>query len=188
MTAPKPAGSQRKSPRTYTSTGLYTAERRMSEKGLSALDGRSAIARAVRGWRAEVAQDLGGRDALSQAKRTLLDVAAQDVVLLSITDTWLRENPGLVVNKRKRSLAPIVLERLRVAQHLADTLRSLGLDRVAKDVPTLASYMAKAKAQATSGSAIGDQARHQAVPPPTSPTAPSTTPPTAITTPILELK
>lgn len=126
-----------KRPRKYRLSGFHAAKGAMSKGGISTIDGRSVLARQVRDWRAAVASDLGGLDVLSQQQRTLLDLAAQDVVLLSVADGWLRENAPLVVNKRRRSLAPIVLERLRVAAHLSDTLKLLGLERVKRPVPTL---------------------------------------------------
>jgi len=125
----------------------------MRRAGLSALDGRSALARAVRDWRAAVAADLGGEAELSQAQRTLLDVAAQDVVLLHAADTWLRANAGDVVNKRRRTFVPLVGERLRVASHLAELLKTLGLKRAPRPVPSLreAIEAARAKRESESG-------------------------------------
>lgn len=51
-------------------------ERALSRGGLSALDGRSAAARAVARWKADVEADLAGD--LTTAKQTLLEAAAGD--------------------------------------------------------------------------------------------------------------
>ncbi len=136
-----------KRPREYRLSGFHAAKGAMSKAGPRAIDGRSALARQVRDWRAAVASDLGGLDLLSQQQQTLLDLAAQDVVLLSVADSWLRENPEQIVNKRRRALVPLALERLRIAQHLADTLRTLGLARVQRPAPTLREVLAKPEAE-----------------------------------------
>lgn len=142
----KPPRSRLKGRRAYRKSGFHRMNTAMSQRGLSALDGRSAIARAVRDWRAAVASDLGGQDVLSQAQRTLLDVAAQDVVLLSVADTWLRENASGIINRRRRAFVPLVEQRLRVASHLAGLLETLGLKRVAKPVPSLGEYLSRRSA------------------------------------------
>lgn len=139
----KPAAKPSKRPRPYRKSGVFAAKAALSKRGLSALDGRSAIARAVRAWQQAVAADLGGEAMLSQQQRTLLDVAAQDVVLLQVADSWLREHSGAVINKRRRAFVPLVEQRLRVAAHLAGLLKDLGLDRKAKPVPTLQEYFSK---------------------------------------------
>jgi len=140
MKAPQPPT---KRPRAYRKSGFHGTQRALSKRGISALDGRSAIARAVRDWRASVAGDLGGEEVLSQQQRTLLDVAAQDVVLLSVADAWLRENAEKIVNKRRRALVPLVEQRLKVASHLTGLLKDLGLERKAKPLPGLAEYMGR---------------------------------------------
>lgn len=48
-------GTVAKRPRAYRISGFHRMERKLSKGGLSALDGRSAIARSVRDWRAAVA-------------------------------------------------------------------------------------------------------------------------------------
>jgi hypothetical protein len=87
-----------------------------------------------------LAADLG--DDLSTAQATLLEVAAQDVALLAMADSWLREHADAVINRGRKTFVPPVAERLRVASHLADTLRLLGLERRARPVPSLAAFIA----------------------------------------------
>ena len=130
-----------KAARAYRISGFHSQEKALSHAGLSALDGRSAQARALKVWKAQVAGDLG--DDLSAQERTLLDVAAVDMALLAVADSWLRENAAQVVNRRRRTFVPLVAERLRVAGHLADTLKLLGLKRRARQVPSLRDYLAK---------------------------------------------
>lgn len=160
----KPTAKPSKRPRPYRKSGLHAAKAALSKRGLSALDGRSAIARAVRAWWAAVASDLGGEAELSQQQRTLLDVAAQDVVLLQVADSWLQEHAGSVVNKRRRAFVPLVEQRLRVAAHLAGLLKDLGLERKAKPVPTLAEYLQTRSYGSTGANGSPDGAQAQPEP------------------------
>jgi hypothetical protein len=127
--------------RAYRKSGFHALVRATSRAGLSALDGRSSAARAIKLWKAQVSADLG--DNLSAQERTLLDVAAVDMVLLAVADAWLRENAAKVVNKRRRAFVSLVEQRLRVATHLADQLRLLGLKRVPKPLPSLSELLAR---------------------------------------------
>jgi hypothetical protein len=52
------------------------------------LDGRSAVAVAVRTWKADIRRDLGGD--LSRAQETILKAAAQSWVILSSLDNCKR--------------------------------------------------------------------------------------------------
>jgi hypothetical protein len=89
------------------------------------LDGRSAVAVAVRTWKADVRRDLGGD--LTRAQDTILEAAAQAWVILSSLDDWIARQPSLVT--RKRMLLPVVLQRMQVADSLARHLERLGLER-----------------------------------------------------------
>lgn len=121
--------------RAYRLSGFHGMQAALTKRGISALDGRSASARHVARWKADVTADLGGD--LSTAKRTLLEVAAMDVALLAVADSWLREHAAGVINRKRKTFVPLVTERLRVAAHLADVLKLLGLERRAKVVGTL---------------------------------------------------
>lgn len=123
----KPTGTQQKRPRKRQMSGFHVMKAALSRQGLGALDGRSAAARGVSRWKAEVLADLGGD--LSTAQLTLLEAAASDLCLLAVADGYLRELGAEVVSKRKRQFVPLVEQRLRVAAHLAATLEKLGLQR-----------------------------------------------------------
>jgi len=92
------------------------------------LDGRSAVA--VRQFKADVTADLGGD--LSRAQQTILEDAAQSWVIRQSLDDFIARQPSLVT--KKRTLLPIVGERMRFAEHLAKQLDRLGLERKAKAV------------------------------------------------------
>jgi hypothetical protein len=97
------------------------------------LDGRSAVAVAVRTWKADIRRDLGGD--LSRAQETVLEAAAQTWVILSTLDDYICRQASIVT--RKRQLIPVVRERMQIAESLAKHLDRLGLDRKARDVPDI---------------------------------------------------
>ena len=144
----KPAASSQKGRRPYAKSGVHAAKAALSRKGLAAIDGRSALARTVRDWRAEVEADLGGEETLSRAQRTLLDLAAQDLVLFCLADAWLRQNSNALINRKRRAFAPLVEQQLKVATHLRGLLVDLGLKRVPKDLPSLGDVFGATKADA----------------------------------------
>ena len=81
---------------------------------------------------------LGGAAALSAAQLALIDQAARTKLLLDSVDAWLLQQPS-IVNKRSKSVLPVVRERIALCDSLLRHLDKLGLHRVAADVPTLAS-------------------------------------------------
>ena len=138
----KPAQKAAEGRKRGSKPAFRDAQRALYAEGLSALDGRSKAARAVKAWRDAVAGDLGGPDALSTAQTTLLEVAARDVALILIADTWIAEIGPRILNRRTGRFRPIVEQRERIATHLAKILKELGLRRVARQVPDLATLMA----------------------------------------------
>ncbi len=148
----RPGRKVQKARRAYRVSGFHALVAAVSRDGLSALDGRSSEARAIRLWKAQVTADLG--DDLSCQEKTLLDVAAVDMTLLAVADSWLKENAGQVVNRRRRTFVPLVAERLRVASHLAELLKILGTKRRPRPLPSLRERLAARAAQAPPGATI----------------------------------
>ena len=77
--------------------GLKPLRRAVTALTTRRLDGRSAVAIAVRKWKEDVRQDLGGD--LSRAQETVLELAAQSwvIVLPSTAEcaaSWQRKHPG----------------------------------------------------------------------------------------------
>jgi len=119
--------------------GLKPLRRAVTALTTRRLDGRSAVAIAVRKWKEDVRQDLGGD--LSRAQETVLELAAQSWVIMSSLDDWIARQPSLVT--KKRALLPVVVQRMQIAEGLARHLDRLGLDRKAKPVPDLNAYLAE---------------------------------------------
>ena len=110
---------------------LHRAKRALRELGINAIDGRTRVGRALNAWRAEVARDLGGE--LSATQTALLELACRQKLLVDSIDSWLLQQPSLI-NKRKRSLLPVVGQRQSLANALEQYLSRLGYERRARPV------------------------------------------------------
>ena len=108
--------------------GLNTLKKAWSQLSNRMLDGRSPAAVAIRKWRAELIADLGGADAVSTQQLAIIDLAGKQKLLLDSIDTWLFSQPSLI-NARKRSVIPVVLQRQQLADGLSKYLSQLGLER-----------------------------------------------------------
>jgi hypothetical protein len=109
------------------------------------IDGRSPVAIAVRRFRQDLIDDLGGDP--SRAQRAIIETVSRTWLLLGSLDRWLEAQPS-IVNAKKRSLLPIVIQRQTLADSLLRHLTALGLERRPAAVETLASYLAKKAADA----------------------------------------
>jgi hypothetical protein len=119
--------------------GYDHMRRMLSSLTTKRLDGRSAVAVAVRGWKADIRRDLGGD--LTRAQETILEAAAQTWVILSSLDDYIARQPSLVT--RKRQVVPVVLQRMQIADSLARHLERLGLERRAREATDLSTYLAQ---------------------------------------------
>jgi hypothetical protein len=117
--------------REYRKTGLFTLKRALIDLGSRAIDGRSSVGVALRRWKADLAQDLGGDDSISTQQETLIELAVRSKIMLDSIDAWLLIQPSLI-NARKRSLIPVVLQRQTLADRLVRYLSQLGLERPAQ--------------------------------------------------------
>lgn len=136
MTAPEqPTRTNQK----HQQHGLKASKRAMTEWGERSIDGRTSQAKALARWKAALVEDLGGYDAISAQRLTILDMAARTKIILDGIDAWMLEQPCLV-NKRSRRLFAVVAERQSLANALAKYMTMLGLDKQAAQSITLAEY------------------------------------------------
>lgn len=126
--------------RPYQQHGLHTLKRRLKVSGLAGIDGRSQAARALLRWRHELEQDLGGAAVISAQMAAVIDLAATSKLLLDSVDRYLLELPSLV-NKRRRSLFAVVLQRQQLADALSRYMAQLGLERRRPAVKSLDDYV-----------------------------------------------
>jgi hypothetical protein len=109
--------------------------------GNRAIDRRTSVGKALAQWQAELVADLGGRATISTQEKALVDLCVTTKLMLDSIDHWLLKQPSLV-NARKRTLLPVVLQRTTLANALSQYLGQLGLTRRAKPTATLADYLA----------------------------------------------
>jgi hypothetical protein len=131
-----------KTRQTYTRHGLNALKARVKVRGLTAIDMRTAAAQALLAWRRELTADLGGEEAVSAQQRALIELAVRTRLYVDSLDAWIMEQPSLV-NARKRSVHPVVLQRQQLTDALARYMIQLGLERKTKEVRDLKSYLAE---------------------------------------------
>src|SRR5437870_3861801 len=91
--------------------GLYAMRRSLSLLTTRRLDGRSAVAVAVRRWKEDLRADLGGD--LTRAQETVLEGAAQKLIIRDSLADFIARQPTLV--NRKRQVLPVVASFLQVS-------------------------------------------------------------------------
>ena len=99
------------------------------------------VGEALKTWRAALINDLGGERAVSAMELSVIELACKTHLLLASVDRFLLEQKSLI-NKSKRQLFPIVLQRQQLADALARYMGQLGLTRRAKPTQTLQDYLA----------------------------------------------
>jgi hypothetical protein len=133
--------------RPYQQHGLHTLKRRLKVRGLDGIDKRSSAARALLAWRRELEADLGGPEGLTAQQRAVVDVASTTKLLLDSVDRWLLEQGDGLVNRKRRAVYPVVLQRQQLADALARYMGQLGLERRAKPAPSLAHWLEQRQGQ-----------------------------------------
>jgi len=123
----------RKSPknrRVYQKHGLYALKGAI--KGASGqgdwLESLGDVGVILKAWKADLVADLGGEEAVSSQERTVVDMAVRTHLMLERVDRWLLQQPSLV-NKSRRQLFPVVLQRQQWADALARYMTTLDLER-----------------------------------------------------------
>lgn len=130
--------------RPYQRHGLYVLKGALSAVGKDRgwLESLGDTGENLRAWRDAIIADLGGEDAISAQERVVVEAATTTYLLLSSVDRFLLEQESLV-NKSRRKLFPVVLERQRLADALVRYLDTLGLGRRVREAPDLRTYLAQ---------------------------------------------
>jgi len=98
--------------------------------GARALPSRStALGRALHAWRENLLADLGGPDAVSTQQLAIIEKAVTQKLICDSLDAYVLSLGGGLVNKRSRTLWPVVKERTAQVALLQSLLRDLGLER-----------------------------------------------------------
>jgi hypothetical protein len=130
--------------------GLNGLMSRIKTEGMQAIDQRSAGARALQQWKAELVADLGGEEAISAQEMTILELAVRTKLFIDHIDLFLMEQQSLV-NKKRRSLYPVVQQRNSLVNTLANLLSQLGLKRREKPEKSLAEYLEEKRNEHSGG-------------------------------------
>ena len=148
-----PATSPQKRQRPNLKHGFYTLKRAVAVLGSRALPTkRTALGRALHEWRVALIGDLGGDDAITTQQRALVELAVRTKLLVDSVDAYVLSMPS-PVNKRSRTLFPVVKERGALVGQLQSLLRDLGLERRARELTVADQLQAlhAQRAEATSG-------------------------------------
>jgi hypothetical protein len=137
MTAPE---STKK--RAYVHHGHYALSKAL--KTVSNEDGwiesLGEIGETLKAWKAAIIDDLGGEAEVSAMEISVIELACKTHLLLASVDRFLLEQKSLV-NKSKRQLFPIVLQRQSLADALAAYMKQLGMKKKGKPALSLSEYL-----------------------------------------------
>jgi hypothetical protein len=137
---------------------LEGALKRVEDDGHDWTEQLGVVGVALRGWRSDLVDALGGENVVSPQQRALVELATRTHLMVESVDRYILAMPSLV-NKSKRSIFAVVKERQQLADALARYLAQLGLERRAKHVPSLAAYLEQrsaAQEARVDGSAAGE--------------------------------
>lgn len=121
--------------------GVSKLRTALKEAGTTRIDGRTTLGRELAASRERIEADAGGRDSVSQLKHDLIERYLRTLVLIDSIDRWLFEQPSLV-NKRKKSVLPVVRERTQLVDSSLRLAQAIGLNRVKPAPPSLQEYLA----------------------------------------------
>ena len=157
-----PASSPTKHRRSYRKSGAYTLKKAVQVLGSRALPTkRTALGRELRAWRDSLVADLGGPDAVSTQQVALVEKAVTQKLICDSLDAYVLAMSSLV-DKRHRTLWPVVRERAAQVTLLQSILRDLGLGRRSRDVSFVEQVAAlhrqrEAARRPANGSPAGDE-------------------------------
>lgn len=126
--------------RPYQKHGLYAVRNAIQTGGENWLEGLGEVGLELKAWRASIVADMGGDDNISAMERAVIELAVKTHLMLSSVDRFLLEQ-GSLVNKSKRQLFPVVLQRQQLADALARYMAQLGLKRRSKPLSGLAELL-----------------------------------------------
>jgi hypothetical protein len=117
-----------KGTRSRLTHGLKSMKNALIRSKQVRLDMRFRLGKALVRWRLELVQDLGGEEQISTQQTALIELAVRSKLMLDTIDNWILSQPSLV-NKSKKMLLPVVVQRQQLADGLARYLKDLGLER-----------------------------------------------------------
>lgn len=122
-----------------TRLGLKAMKTKIQLRGLDTINKQTFAGRLLFEWRTGLTDALGGESNVTPQQKCLIDLACQSKAICDHVTAFIMEQESLVIKKRK-TVIPIVLQRAQLAAQLEKTLTTLGLNRVAKQLESLAEY------------------------------------------------
>jgi hypothetical protein len=126
--------------------GHYGLKVKLTGLTLGTVSQQNGMGRAVVEKGNRIIADRGGRESLSELKLDLIDRYLKTELLIHSIDSWMFQQKSLI-NRRKRSLYPILAERNRLVETSLKLAQAIGLDREERKVPMLADYIAQKNAE-----------------------------------------
>jgi hypothetical protein len=112
------------------------------------LDTMGEVGQALQQWRTAIIDDLGGEQGVSAMQRAVIELATKTYLMLDSVDKFLLSQKSLV-NKSRRQLFPIVLQRQQLADALARYMNQLGLERRTRTPVSLEQYLSRNHTQSS---------------------------------------
>ncbi len=119
--------------------GLYSLRAMLNGDGL---DRRTSLYRALAEKERGLVTALGGDP--SPQEKAIIGDTVKNLLYIGSLDAYLMQLKSLV---RKGRVHGVLIERTRLAAHLRENLKTLGLKRVAKEVPNLTQELERLRAQ-----------------------------------------
>jgi hypothetical protein len=137
-----PSDSTKK--RAYVQHGHYALSKALKTIGNQDgwVENLGDVGEALKAWKAAIIEDLGGEAEVSAMELSVIELACKTYLLLASVDRFLLEQTSLV-NKSKRQLFPIVLQRQALADALSAYMKQLGMKKKRKPPASLTDYLAK---------------------------------------------
>jgi hypothetical protein len=117
-------------------------------------------AQALFAWRGELLNALGGPDNVSPQKAALVETCVRTRLFIDHVDAFLLEQHSLI-NRKKKTMIPILRERTQLCDSLTKTLCHLGLERVAAPLPSLGEYLDSPQHKAAVAAAMAEEAAYR---------------------------
>jgi hypothetical protein len=139
---PKHAGGAPKRNRNAVKSGHYARKLQLQSVSFSQLHANSAGGIQLLERRNELVEHCGGEPHISAITRRVIERTCFTEYLIDHLDFYVIQLGPHIVNKRRRAVLPILLERNRMIDTLLKLYDKLGYSPTARPIPSLQEYLA----------------------------------------------
>lgn len=148
----RPHKRNRENTRTLFGNLRRELEEHIKANGEGWIESLGELGKPVREWVDAVIESLGGETKVSPQKKTMIILAARSVVLCESVDRYLFSMPS-VINRSRKQLFAIVMQRKELVSALSRQLTDIGLEPIRTDEDALLAeirerYLARKKIEA----------------------------------------